>query len=79
MSVSHDILAKAYKAFFSDSEAGRHFMDEVTRLLVDNHEKAEKEPSMARDFVQRAKGNREVLDHIRAVGVEVKKGRFTQE
>lgn len=54
-------------------------MDEVTRLLVDNHEKAEKEPSMARDFVQRAKGNREVLDHIRAVGVEVKKGRFTQE
>ncbi len=39
----------------------------VTEIISSNHLKAEADPALARDYVQRAKGAREVLDHIQSV------------
>lgn len=69
--------AKAYEGFFT-SPAGEEFMTELYRLITHNHEQAEDKPESARDFMQRAKGNREVLSHITTVMTPVKKGRAMQ-
>lgn len=66
--------AKAYEQFFVNSEAGGYFMAEINRLLDTNHEAAEGNPELARDYVQRAKGVREVSEHIQNVMTAVKKG-----
>lgn len=71
-----DHLAKAYEQFFVKTEAGGHFTAFVNDLLDHNHAEAEKQPELARDYVQRAKGVREVVDHIQSVMTEVKKGRL---
>jgi hypothetical protein len=42
-------------------------------MITANHERAEVYPESARDCTQRAKGNREVLDHITVVTTGVKK------
>lgn len=60
------VLKKAYNHFFRN-EGGEHLMNVITEIITANHLKAEKEPEMARDYVQRAKGAREVLDHIQSV------------
>lgn len=66
-------LGRAYQNFFKNIAAGQYLLHQVGEIIVTNHEKAEREPSLARDYVQRAKGAREVLDHINsalAMGVE---------
>lgn len=73
--MKREALAEAYRKFFVESEAGQEFMKEVHRLIDHNHEKAEDNPELSRDHMQRAKGNREVLAHIQSVGTEVKKRR----
>lgn len=73
MSLKREDLSNAYKHFFA-TEAGKHLHTEMTRLLVDNHKKAEDNPEGARDFVQRACGIREILNHINSVSLEIKKG-----
>lgn len=73
MNLDPQQLKQAYQSFFEKSEAGKYFMSELNRLLSDNHEAAEKNPETARDFMQRAKGNRQVLEHILSVGIEIKK------
>lgn len=65
-----DDLRKAYQGFFVKSEAGNHFMSEVVRLIVDEHERAEKNPELARDHTQRAKGVRLIKSHIDSVLAE---------
>jgi len=57
----------AYQQFFLKNEAGREFMSRVAGLIASNHDKAEKEPDLARDYVQRAKGNREIIEHIQSL------------
>lgn len=71
--MNHEQLAKAYEQFFVKSEAGGHFMAELNRLLDSNHTDAENTPELSRDFVQRAKGVREIVQHIESVMTEVKK------
>lgn len=66
-------LAEEYKKFFVESEAGQKFVEELKRLIDHNHEQAENTPELSRDYMQRAKGNREVLSHILSVGTEAKK------
>lgn len=61
-----NILNKAYDHFFRN-EGGEHLMQVITEIITTNHLRAEKEPENARDYVQRAKGAREVLDHIQSV------------
>lgn len=72
--MKHEELAKAYEHFFVKSEAGNHFMAEINRLLDDNHKEAENKPELARDCMQRAKGIRDLANHIQSVMTEVKKG-----
>lgn len=69
---------EAYRKFFFESDDGQEFIHELRRLITTNHEAAEKTPELARDYVQRAKGNREVLDHITSVTTEIKKGKAKQ-
>lgn len=65
-------LDKHYSAFFQKSEAGKYFIDNLIDLIAGFHTKAEDNPEKSRDYVQRAKGAREVLDHIKSVSVERK-------
>lgn len=66
-------LKRAYEGFFAKSEAGKHFVASVVSIIADNHEKAENDPERARDHVQRAKGAREVIEHIHSVQGGAKK------
>ena len=61
-----------YQNFFLKTEEGKYFLSEINRLIEANHEFAEREPELARDFSQRAKGNREVLEHIQSAVAELK-------
>lgn len=63
----------AYQNFFVKSEAGKAFVDEVIRIIVDCHEKAEKNAEAARDHTQQARGARLVKDHMDSVMAERKK------
>lgn len=67
-----DELRKAYQAFFIKSEAGKEFVASVLKVISTNHGNAENEPDHARDYVQRAKGARQILDHIASVTAEKK-------
>lgn len=62
-----DDLQIPYNEFFNKSDAGQYYLEVLGNLIVDNHEKAEKTPELARDYVQRARGARDALDHIRTV------------
>jgi hypothetical protein len=55
-----------YETFFK-SPAGQQCLTTITALIDSNHQQAENVPENARDYMQRAKGNREVLDHINSV------------
>lgn len=59
-------IKKAYNTFFR-SKGGQHLTSIITEIITSNHLKAEQSPELARDYVQRAKGAREVLDHINSV------------
>ena len=59
-------LKDSYKNFFR-TEEGEYFLKMITDIISNNHLQAEEQPELARDYVQRAKGAREVLDHIRSV------------
>jgi hypothetical protein len=66
-------LQEAYKGFF-DMDKGKMFLAQLETMIELNHKAAESDPNLARDYVQRAKGNRQVLDHIQIVLGGVKKG-----
>lgn len=59
-------IKKHYNSFFR-AKGGEHLISIITEIISSNHLKAEQDPALARDFVQRAKGAREVLDHIQSV------------
>lgn len=63
----------AYHNFFVKSEAGTEFIEKVYGLIIDEHDKAEKNPELARDHTQRAKGVRLVKEHIDIVMSERRK------
>ncbi len=62
-----------YLAFFT-STGGEEFIKELDRMIEDDHREAERNPHLARDYSQSAKGTRRVLEHIRTITTEVKKG-----
>lgn len=67
-----------YKQFFFNTKAGQEFMDELSRMIADDHKAAESYPESSRDYSQSAKGTRRVLDHIKSITTEVKKGRIAK-
>lgn len=64
-------FSKEYKQFF-ESPAGTEFLTTMTNMIDSNHEKAENEPDKSRDYMQRAKGNREVLNVVKSILAERK-------
>jgi uncharacterized membrane protein YdfJ with MMPL/SSD domain len=60
-------LQSAYTQFFLKSAEGKYFMAQLTMLIDSAHEKAEKDPTFARDLTQEARGVREVQNHIKSV------------
>lgn len=65
-------LTKGYERFFSADE-GKEMLDVLGSLIIDQHRKAENDPELSRDYTQRAKGIRLVVDHINSVRGGVKK------
>lgn len=63
---------RAYQTFFLKNEAGKAFIASVNDLIEDTHKAAESLPELSRDYVQRAKGMREVLQHINSLTAERK-------
>jgi hypothetical protein len=59
-------FSKDYKFFFQ-SPAGVEFMKFLDIALDSNHTSAENEPDNARDYMQRAKGVRQVMNYIQSV------------
>jgi hypothetical protein len=57
-------IRTTYTTFFKESDAGEHFTNFINDSIERNHIKAEEDPDNARDYMQRAKGLREVLSHI---------------
>lgn len=57
----------AYQSFFLKNEAGQSFMNSVNALILSNHVAAENKPELSRDYVQRAKGARDVIAHIQSM------------
>lgn len=66
-------LRPAYQNFFLKSEEGKAFMAELSRLIDDSHQKAEKDATNSRDYTQHARGVRKVIEHIQSVSAEVSK------
>ncbi len=67
-----------YRLFFESNKAGIAFITELERMIADDHKQAESNPESARDCSQSAKGVRRVLDHIKSITTEVKKGRVAK-
>ncbi len=65
--MSLDEKRRAYQAFFLTNEYGKEFMIELDNIISRQHTAAEDKPEQSRDFVQRAKGVRDVLSHINAM------------
>lgn len=65
-----DALRVAFKTFFKESDPGQHFIKKVLSEIDSQHQKAEKDPELARDYTQRAKGMREVLELIQSTMAE---------
>jgi hypothetical protein len=62
----------AYQSFFLKNQAGQEFVTKIHEIITANHTKAETDPNLARDYVQRAKGAREVIEHIQSLTAEKK-------
>ena len=57
----------AYKNFFVKSEDGKELIEWINNQIQRYHNASEDNPSIARDNSQRAKGMRDILDHIEGV------------
>jgi hypothetical protein len=68
----------AYDQFFNKTDAGKYFIEYVNSYIAGQHDKAEDTPELARDFVQSAKGAREIVKHIRSFEVDLIKGKYSK-
>lgn len=65
-------LASGYRNFLK-TEEGKYFTDTLDEIIDNQHAEAERDPALARDYTQRAKGVRLVVEHIQSVVGGVKK------
>lgn len=65
--MSLDEKRNAYRVFFGKNEAGKQFIKKLEDLIAANHTDAETHPENARDHAQRAKGIRQVIEHIQSL------------
>lgn len=66
-------MNKQYREFFKESEYGVKFVERLNEQISAQHMKAEDDPDHSRDYTQRAKGVREVLDLINSLCAGSKK------
>lgn len=64
-----------YRAFFIESPEGAEYVAKLNQLIVSQHEKAENDPLLARDYTQRAKGIREAISLISSLTTDAKKSK----
>lgn len=64
-------LLGPYKEFFG-SPAGLYFLEQADDMIQSFHRDSEDHPDNARDNAQKAKGMRELLNHIDSVVVDRK-------
>lgn len=76
--MKRDDIKKAYDQFFNNSDFGKYFIDYIESYIAGQHNKAEDTPELARDFVQSAKGAREILKHIRSFEIDMIKGKYSK-
>lgn len=65
-----------YRSFFLDSQEGTDFIKALNERIDNEHQSAEKNPELARDHTQRAKGIRVALEQINIVTSKARKGRL---
>jgi hypothetical protein len=68
----------AYDQFFNKTDAGEYFIKYINDYIAGQHNKAEDTPELARDFVQSAKGAREIMKHIRSFDIDLIKGKYSK-
>lgn len=56
-------------AYF-ESAAGIEFLKTLNDMINANHVSAENDPDKSRDYMQRAKGNREIQDVIKSLTIK---------
>lgn len=66
-------MSNKFSEFFIESPEGIQYLRILKKLITQQHEKAERNPELARDYAQRAKGIREALDMANSLSTEVKK------
>lgn len=64
-----------YRAFFIESIDGQKYIQKLHEAITRAHEDAEKNPELARDYTQRAKGVRTALETINSLTAGIKKGK----
>lgn len=74
MSTESKNIQSAYQGFFLKSEGGKFFLAELSRLIDESHDKAEKDANASRDYTQQARGVRQVVEHIQSITAIIKKG-----
>jgi hypothetical protein len=62
--------SKRYREFFVESIEGEAFMTKLNDLISSLHEKAEREPELSRDYVQQARGVREVVKQVNILSIK---------
>jgi hypothetical protein len=65
-------IRKQYSDFLA-SQAGEHLVDTIDKLIEHNHNEAEKQPELSRDYSQRAKGAREIREGLVGNAVELRR------
>lgn len=68
--VPSDVLRNAYQAFFLKSPAGQYFMQQLTSMRTNKHDRAEDSTDNATMYMYMARGIREVKEHIDSVTLE---------
>jgi hypothetical protein len=71
-------IKRAYDQFFNKTDAGKYFIEYVNSYVAGQHDKAEDNPELARDFTQSAKGAREIMKHIRSFDIDLIKGKYSR-
>lgn len=69
-----ETIRSAYKTFFT-SEPGKHFITTLNVFMSEHITRAENEPELARDHMQRCAGIREIVNHIQTVIQPKKEGK----
>jgi len=73
--MKQDQLNTAYDKFFNKSDEGKYFINYVKSIIDKSHKLSEDNPELAMAYSQKAKGARDIIQHIQSVTTVIKKGK----